>query len=65
MGLGNTERLPMTHRPQDVREFLDACLAAFGDRVSDPRATASLKRIGAALETPGKVSSGDGAPLPV
>lgn len=55
----------MTHRPQDVQEFLDACLAAFGDRVSDPRATASLKRTGAALETPGKVSSGDGARLPV
>lgn len=55
----------MTYRNTDVQEFLDACLAAFGNRVIDPRAAASLKRIGAALETPGKESSGDGARLPV
>ncbi|MCZ7676091.1 MAG: dimethylsulfoniopropionate lyase [Roseovarius sp.] len=55
----------MTPRPADVQEFLDTALAAFAARVADPRAAASLARIGAALQRPGTVSAEPGARLPV
>jgi quercetin dioxygenase-like cupin family protein len=51
-------------RPQPLQDFLDAARAAFAANVRDPDATASLFRIFASLESPGRLSEAPGTRLP-
>ncbi len=51
-------------RPESLQDFLSAARAAFAVHVTEPRATVSLNRIFAALETPGVLTEARGARLP-
>lgn len=55
----------MMIRPQPLQAFLDAIMAATDRYVTAHRAKASLLRIGAALQTPSKISDVAGTRLPV
>lgn len=55
----------MMNRPKPLQEFLDAIITAADRYVTDHSARASLSRIGAALQTPSKISDGTGTRLPV
>lgn len=52
-------------RPKPMQEFLDAIISAADSYVTDPNAKASLSKIRAALQTPSKMSDGEGTQLPI
>lgn len=55
--VGNKRGLIIVMRPKPLQDFLDAVLASTDLCVSDPNAQASLTHIGAALQTPAKISA--------
>ena len=55
----------MTTRPADLQAFLDAALIAFEAHAADPRSSASLAKVRAALTTQGEMVETQGARLPV